>query len=45
MPGLVNLLHGWEGEFNQNVLTELAPRDPITGYPELRALACCISKV
>jgi anaerobic selenocysteine-containing dehydrogenase len=42
--GVVNLFHGWEGEANQNVLTELEPRDPITGYPELRALACKISK-
>jgi anaerobic selenocysteine-containing dehydrogenase len=43
--GVVNLLHGWEGEANQNVLTELEPRDPLTGYPELRALACKISKM
>ena len=42
--GVVNLLHGWEGRANQNVLTELEPRDPVTGYPELRALACKISK-
>ena len=45
MPGVVNLPHGWEGEVNQNVLTSLEPRDSITGYPELRALACKISKV
>ncbi len=44
MPGLVNVLHGWQGKSNQNVLTELEPRDPITGYPELRALACRIGK-
>ena len=44
MPGLVNVLHGWQGKLNQNVLTELEPRDPITGYPELRALACRIGK-
>jgi anaerobic selenocysteine-containing dehydrogenase len=45
MPGLVSILHGWQGKANQNVLTELEPRDPVTGYPELRALACRIRKV
>jgi anaerobic selenocysteine-containing dehydrogenase len=42
--GLVNVLHGWEEELNQNVLTDLEPGDPVTGYPELRALACRIKK-
>lgn len=42
-PGVVNLLHGWEEEYNQNTLTDLEPRDPVTGYPELRALACRIT--
>jgi anaerobic selenocysteine-containing dehydrogenase len=45
MPGVINVLHGWAKELNQNVLTELEPRDPVTGYPELRALACRIRKV
>ena len=44
MPGLVSILHGWQGKANQNMLTELEPRDPVTGYPELRALACRIKK-
>lgn len=44
MPGIVNVMHGWAEELNQNLLTDLEPRDPITGYPELRALACRISK-
>lgn len=43
-PKVVNVLHGWGREQNANVLTELEPRDPITGYPELRALACRIMK-
>jgi len=43
-PGMVNVLHGWEGKANQNVLTSLEPSDPVTGYPELRALACRIKK-
>ncbi|MBI2853949.1 MAG: hypothetical protein HYX87_03395 [Chloroflexi bacterium] len=29
---------------NANVLTALEPRDPVTGYPELKALACRIKK-
>jgi len=41
-PGVINLLHGWSGEHNQNLLTQLEPRDPVTGYPELRAIACRI---
>jgi anaerobic selenocysteine-containing dehydrogenase len=42
-PGVINVLHGWSGEHNQNLLTQLEPRDPVTGYPELRAIACRIS--
>jgi hypothetical protein len=36
--------HGWAKGLNENVLTEMDPRDPVTGYPELRALACRIRK-
>lgn len=44
MPKVVSILHGWGGEQNANVLTELEHRDPVTGYPELKALACRIMK-
>ena len=44
MPGVVSLAHGWEDEFNANVLTELQPSDPITGYSEFRNIACRIKK-
>lgn len=44
MPDVVSVVHGWAEELNQNVLTDLEPRDPVTGYPELRALACRIRK-
>jgi anaerobic selenocysteine-containing dehydrogenase len=44
MVGVVNIMHGWSEDLNQNVLTDLDVRDPVTGYPELRALACRISK-
>lgn len=45
MPRVVNVLHGWAGKLNQNVLTDVEAQDPVTGYPELRALACRITKV
>jgi len=41
-PEVVNVMHGWAEELNENILTDLEPRDPVTGYPELRALACRI---
>ncbi len=44
MKKVINLLHGGGGEQNANVLTESEPRDPVTGYPELKALACRIVK-
>ncbi len=36
--------HGWD-KANANFLTELEPRDPVTGYTEMKALLCRISKV
>jgi len=45
LPGVVGLIHGWEREQNGNLLTEYSPNDPVTGYPELRAIACRIRKV
>jgi hypothetical protein len=44
MCGVINVLHGWEGDANESLLTELEPRDPVTGYTEMRALACRIRK-
>jgi len=44
MPGVINVLHGWEGDANESLLTELEARDPVTGYTEMRALACRIRK-
>ena len=44
MPGVVSIPHGW-AEANANELTELEPRDPITGYTELKALLCRIRKL
>ncbi len=42
-PGVVLISHGWE-EANVNLLTGLDPKDPVTGYPHLKALRCRIKK-
>ena len=42
--GVVSLSHAWEGEANANILVELEPRDPVTGYSEFRNVACGIRK-
>jgi anaerobic selenocysteine-containing dehydrogenase len=44
MPGVVTVPHGW-AEANANLLTELEPHDPVTGYPEFRPLLCRIRKL
>jgi anaerobic selenocysteine-containing dehydrogenase len=43
-PGIVSIPHGW-AEANANLLTKLEPRDPVTGYTELKALLCRIKKI
>ncbi len=43
-PGIVSVPHGWS-EANANLLTSLEPRDPITGYTEMKALLCRIKKI
>ena len=43
-PGVVSIPHGW-AQANANLLTELEPRDPVTGYTELKALLCRIRKI
>jgi anaerobic selenocysteine-containing dehydrogenase len=42
-PGIVSIPHGWS-EANANLLTSLDVRDPVTGYTEMKALLCRISK-
>jgi anaerobic selenocysteine-containing dehydrogenase len=42
-PGVLSIPHGW-AEANSNDLTELEPRDPVTGYTEMKSLLCRISK-
>jgi anaerobic selenocysteine-containing dehydrogenase len=43
LPGVISIPHGW-AQANSNELTELEPRDPVTGYTEMKALLCRISK-
>jgi anaerobic selenocysteine-containing dehydrogenase len=42
--GIVSIPHGW-AEACSNLLTQLEPRDPVTGYTEMKALLCRIKKV
>ncbi|MGD0486862.1 MAG: molybdopterin dinucleotide binding domain-containing protein [Syntrophorhabdales bacterium] len=44
LPGVVSVLHGWFDHLNENVLTDVGQRDPVTGYPELWAIACRLAK-
>ena len=43
-PGVVSIPHGWV-QANANMLTELEPRDPVTGYTDLKALLCRVKKI
>ena len=43
MPDVVSIPHGWT-EANVNELTGSSPLDPISGYPQLKALRCRISR-
>ena len=43
LPQVVSIPHGW-AQANVNVLTDIEARDPISGYPELKALLCRIKK-
>ncbi len=42
-PGIVSIPHGWS-QANSNMLTQLEPRDPVTGYSQMKALLCRITK-
>ncbi|MFC1871750.1 molybdopterin-dependent oxidoreductase [Chloroflexota bacterium] len=44
VTGVVSIPHGWS-EANANILTGLEPRDPVTGYTELKALLCRVRKL
>jgi anaerobic selenocysteine-containing dehydrogenase len=42
--GVVLVPHGWSGEANANLLTDTKCREPIMGYPEVKALLCSVRK-
>jgi anaerobic selenocysteine-containing dehydrogenase len=42
--GIVLVPHGWGGEANGNLLTDVGCREPIMGYPDQKSLQCCIRK-
>jgi anaerobic selenocysteine-containing dehydrogenase len=42
--GIVLVPHGWEGEANGNLLTDVSCREPIMGYPDQKSLQCCIRR-
>ena len=42
--GVVLVPHGWGGEANANLLTDVRCREPIMGYPDMKSLQCAIRK-
>ncbi|MDF9409414.1 MAG: Acetylene hydratase [Pelotomaculum sp. PtaB.Bin013] len=45
MPGVVSVPHGWAGDANVNLLTDMEVRDPVTGYPDFKVLQCKVEAV
>jgi anaerobic selenocysteine-containing dehydrogenase len=43
--GVILVPHGWGGEANANLLTDVQCREPIMGYPDMKSLQCSIRKV
>jgi anaerobic selenocysteine-containing dehydrogenase len=42
--GVVLVPHGWSGEANGNLLTDITCREPIMGYPDQKSLQCAIRR-
>ena len=42
--GVVLIPHGWGGDANGNLLTDVNCREPIMGYPDQKSLQCMIRK-
>jgi formate dehydrogenase (coenzyme F420) alpha subunit len=42
--GVVLVPHGWPGDANANLLTDTDCREPIMGYPEVKALVCSLRR-
>jgi len=43
--GVVLVPHGWGGDANGNLLTDVNCREPIMGYPDQKSLQCTLRKV
>ena len=44
MEGVVSIPHGWSGNRNVNLLTDVHLREPIMGYPQMKSQLCLIRK-
>jgi anaerobic selenocysteine-containing dehydrogenase len=44
MEEVVSITHGWPGEANVNLLTDVHCREPIMGYPQMKSQLCSIRK-
>ena len=44
LEGVVSIPHGWPGEANVNLLTDVHCREPIMGYPQMKSQLCAIRK-
>lgn len=42
--GVVSVPHGWPGEANVNLLTDIHLREPIMGYPQMKSQLCSIRR-
>ena len=42
--GIILVPHGWGGEANGNLLTDITCREPIMGYPDQKSLQCAIRR-
>ncbi len=45
LEGVVSIPHGWPGEANVNLLTDVHLREPIMGYPQMKSQLCRIQKL
>ncbi len=44
MKGVVSIPHGWSGDGNVNILTDVHCREPIMGYPQMKSQLCSIRR-
>jgi anaerobic selenocysteine-containing dehydrogenase len=42
--GVVLVPHGWGGDANGNLLTDISCREPVMGYPDQKSLQCNIRR-